>query len=57
VTPGEGALRNDLPTTLVVVLILLAMATAAALAPFVSRRVRGAAIGPTLRRVLPGRSG
>jgi hypothetical protein len=57
VTPGKGALRNDLPTTLVVVLILLAVATAAALAPAVRRRVRGADLGPMLRRVLPGRSG
>jgi hypothetical protein len=57
VTPGEGTLRNDLPTTLIVVLILLAVAAAAALAPYVRRRARFSAIGPTLRRVLPGRSG
>jgi hypothetical protein len=57
VTPGKGALRNDLPTTLIVVLILLAVAAAAALAPFVRRRVAGAALGPMLRRVLPGRPG
>lgn len=59
VTPGKGALRNDLPTTLAVVLILLAVAAAAATAPFVRRRAlaRVAAIGPLLRRVLPGRSG
>jgi hypothetical protein len=57
VTPGKGALRNDLPTTLVVVLILLAVAAVAALAPFVRRSVAGAHLGPMLRRVLPGRSG
>jgi hypothetical protein len=59
VTPGEGTLRNDLPTTLIVVLILLAVAAAAALAPFARRRVLGrvSALGPMLRRVLPGRSG
>jgi hypothetical protein len=57
VTPGGGALRNDLPTTLIVVLILLAVATTAALAPFVRRRARVSALGPMLRRVLPGRSG
>jgi hypothetical protein len=59
VTPGEGTLRNDLPTTLIVVLILLAVAAAAALAPFVRRRAFGrvSALGPMLRRVLPGRPG
>ena len=59
VTPGEGALRNDLPTTLLVVLILIAVAAAAAIAPFARRRAAGgfAALGPMLRRVLPGRSG
>jgi hypothetical protein len=54
VTPGEG-LRNDVPTPLL--LILLAVATVAALAPYVRRHARIGAIGPTLRRVLPGRSG
>jgi hypothetical protein len=56
VTPGKG-LRNDLPTTLIVVLILLAVATVAALAPYVRRHARIGALWPTLRRVLPGRSG
>jgi hypothetical protein len=57
VTPGKGTLRNDMPTTVLVVLILLAVAAVAALAPFVRRHARFAALGPTLRRVLPGRSG
>jgi hypothetical protein len=57
VTPGKSALRNDLPTTLLVLLILLAVATVAALAPFVRRHARFASLGPTLRRVLPGRPG
>jgi hypothetical protein len=60
VTPGAaGGLRNNLPTTLIVVLVLLAVAAAAALAPFVRRRAFGrlVALGPALRRVLPGRSG
>jgi hypothetical protein len=60
ITPGEaGSLRNNLPTTLLVVLILLAVATTAAIAPFLRRRVPGrlVALGPALRRVLPGRSG
>jgi hypothetical protein len=58
VTPGEG-LRNDLPTTLIVVLALLAVAALAATAPFVRRRAlsRVTALGPMLRRVIPGRSG
>jgi hypothetical protein len=57
VTPGQGELHNDLPTTLIVVLILLAVATVVALAPFVRRRARFGALGPMLRRVLPGRPG
>jgi hypothetical protein len=60
VTPGTaGGVRNNLPTTLIVVLVLLAVATAAAIAPFVRRRAFGrlAALGPALRRVLPGRPG
>jgi hypothetical protein len=57
VTPGEGELHNDLPTTLLVVLIMLAVAATAALVPFVRRRARFGALGPTLRRVLPGRPG
>jgi len=52
VTPGEGV-RNRLPTTLVVVLALLGVATLAALTP-AARRVGRLS---TLRRVLPGRSG
>ena len=59
VTPGEGALRNDLPVPLIVVLALLAVAAIAALAPFVRRNALRpvTALGPVLRRVLPGRSG
>jgi hypothetical protein len=60
ITPGEvGSLRNNLPTTLLVVLILLAVAATVAIAPFLRRRVPGrlVALGPALRRVLPGRSG
>jgi hypothetical protein len=59
VTPGAAAFRNDLPATLLVLLILLAVAAAAALAPAVRRRGLAplAALGPAIRRVLPGRSG
>jgi hypothetical protein len=56
VTPGEGV-RNSVPTTLLVVLALLALAALAALLPSVRRLGRLSAIGPTLRRVLPGRPG
>jgi hypothetical protein len=56
VTPGEGV-RNTLPTTLIVVLALLALAALVALTPSLRRLGRLSAIGPTLRRVLPGRSG
>jgi hypothetical protein len=56
VTPGEGV-RNSLPTTLLVVLALLALAALAALLPSARRLGRLSAIGPTLRRVLPGRPG
>jgi hypothetical protein len=56
VTPGEGV-RNSLPTTLLVVLILLGIAAVVALTPGLRRLGRLSAIGPTLRRVLPGRSG
>jgi hypothetical protein len=56
VTPGEGV-RNSLPTTLLVVLALLALAALAALLPSMRRLGRLSAIGPTLRRVLPGRPG
>jgi hypothetical protein len=53
VTPGTS--DNELPTTLLVALILLAAAAVAATAPFL-RRLGG--LGPALRRrVLPGRSG
>jgi hypothetical protein len=58
VTPGTS--DNELPTTLLVALILLAAAAATATAPFLRRRVFGrvGALGPALRRrVLPGRSG
>ena len=58
ISPGEGSLRNDLPTTLIVVLALLAVAAVAALAPFARRSVgRLSALGPMVRRVIPGRSG
>jgi hypothetical protein len=53
VSPGEG-IRNDLPTTLLVVLILLAVAAAFAIVPFLRRSATS--LGPTLRRVIPGRS-
>jgi hypothetical protein len=51
VTPGESAFRNDLPGTLLVLLALLAAAAVAGLGPQIRRRA------PSLRRVLPGRSG
>jgi hypothetical protein len=50
VTPGSASLRNDLPTTLLVMLALLAVAAVAGLAPQI-RRLGG------IRRVLPGRTG
>jgi hypothetical protein len=57
VKPG-GAVRNDIPPTLIAVLALLALAAVAAVAPFIRRNAgRVTALGPTLRRVLPGRSG
>jgi hypothetical protein len=57
VKPG-GSVRNDIPTTLIVVLALLALAAVAAIAPFIRRNAgRVTALGPTLRRVIPGRSG
>jgi hypothetical protein len=57
VKPG-GSVRNDLPATLIVVLALLALAAVAAIAPFLRRNAgRVTALGPTLRRVIPGRSG
>jgi hypothetical protein len=54
VTPGESAFRNDLPTTLLVLLALLAAAALAGLAPMIRRRAPSFA---ALRRVIPGRSG
>ena len=56
VVPGEGV-RNTIPTTLLVVLVLLGVAAAVALTPGLRRLGRLSAIGPTLRRVLPGRPG
>jgi hypothetical protein len=55
VTPGESALRNDLPVTLLVLLALLAVAALAALAPGARRGLP--ALAAIRRRVLPGRSG
>jgi hypothetical protein len=52
VTPGESAFRNDPPSTLLVLLALLAAAAVAGLAPQLRRRVP-----PFVRRVIPGRSG
>jgi hypothetical protein len=58
VAPGVGSLRNDLPTTLIVVLALLAVAAVGAIVPFVRRSAgRLSALGPMVRRVIPGRSG
>jgi hypothetical protein len=48
VTPGAGS--NDLPSTLLVMLILIAAAAVAGLAPQIRRLT-------AIRRVLPGRSG
>jgi len=50
VTPGSATMRNDLPTTMLVMLALLAVAAVAGLAPQI-RRLGG------IRRVLPGRTG
>jgi hypothetical protein len=55
VTPGEGDLRNSLPTTLIVVLALLAAVAVAAIAPYARRQAQHPLTA--LRRVLPGRSG
>ena len=55
VTPGQSAFRNDLPTTLIVLLALLAAAAVASIAPFLRRRALPS-LG-AIRRVLPGRSG
>jgi hypothetical protein len=54
VAPGVGSLRNDLPTTMIVALALLAVAAVAATVPLVRR---GAGRLTVLRRVIPGRSG
>jgi hypothetical protein len=59
VTPGSaGELRNDLPTTLIVLLALLGAAALAATAPYARRHAATPlrALGPALRRVLPGRT-
>jgi hypothetical protein len=57
VTPGDGQLRNDLPTTLIVVLALLAVAALAAMTPSLRHLRRLSDLGPALRRVLPGQPG
>jgi hypothetical protein len=54
ITPGEGV-RNDLPPTLIVVLVLLAVAAVVAATPFARRGF--VSLGGPLRRVIPGRSG
>jgi hypothetical protein len=61
IVPGAAgfdanAARNELPTTLIAVLVLLAVAALIAAAPFVRRRLL-APLVPMARRVLPGRSG
>ena len=59
VTPGSASgLHNDLPTTLIVLLALLGAAALAALAPFARRHATTPfrALGPAIRRVLPGRT-
>jgi hypothetical protein len=55
VTPGESAFRNDLPTTLLVLLALIAAAAVAALAPQLRRGAPN--LAAFRRRVFPGRSG
>ena len=61
VVPGaSAAVRNDLPPTLLAVLILLAVAAAVGAAPLVRRRALAplAGLGTAIRsRVLPGRPG
>lgn len=59
VSPGTaGELRNGLPATLIVLLALLAAAALAATAPFARRHATTSlkALGPAIRRVLPGRT-
>jgi hypothetical protein len=60
VVPGAAgfnadAARNTLPSTLIAVLVLLAVAAIIAAAPFVRRRAL-APLVPLVRRMLPGRS-
>jgi hypothetical protein len=55
VTPGESAFRNDLPTTLLVLLALIAAAAVAAVGPQLRRGAP--ALAAFRRRVFPGRSG
>jgi hypothetical protein len=61
VVPGAAAsMRNDLPSTLLVVLILLAVAAAIGASPLLRRRALGplAGVAAAIRsRVLPGRPG
>jgi hypothetical protein len=57
IVPGTAATdtaRNDMPSTLIAVLVLLAAAAAIAAAPFVRRHAL-APLGPQIRRRLPGR--
>ena len=59
VIPGSASgLGNDLPTTLIVLLALLGAAALAALAPFARGHASTPfrALGPAIRRVLPGRT-
>jgi hypothetical protein len=59
VTPGSaGSLRNDLPTTLIVLLALLGAAALAAMVPVLRQRGLAPlkAIGPAIRRVVPRRT-
>jgi hypothetical protein len=61
VVPGAAgftadATRNTIPSTLIAVLVLLAVAALIAAAPFVRKRAIDPLV-PLVRRVLPGRSG
>ena len=53
---SPGTVSNDVPSTLLVLLILLAAATVAALLPFLRRHAH-APVAALRRRVLPGRTG
>jgi hypothetical protein len=58
IVPGAAgfnadAARNTMPSTLIAVLVLLAVAALIGAAPFVRKR----ALTPMFRRILPGRSG